>query len=229
MAHLIESMFSVRQTPWHGLGQVLQNPPSIEEGLKAAGLDWTVGRERLFTQAGQQCPAFAIVRQTDQKVLGVVGEKYRPLQNVNAFNWFSPFLDAGQAALDTAGSLAGGSRVWVLAKLNRDPIVVARDDEVQKYLLLSHGHDGSLAVRVGFTPIRVVCNNTLTLAHGHGGELVRMRHSASLEGNLANLRETIDAVNAKFEATAEQYRRLAGKSINQADLKKYVKLVFDVK
>ena len=87
------------------------------------------------------------------------------LQNRDAFKWFQPFLDAKEAALHTAGSLREGSRIWVLAKLNRDPLVIAPGDEVEKFVLLSHGHDGSLAVRVGFTPIRVVVPNTLALAH----------------------------------------------------------------
>jgi hypothetical protein len=82
------------------------------------------------------------------------------LQNKDAFAWFQPFLDAREAALHTAGSLRQGSRIWVLAKLNRDPLVIAEGDEVEKFLLLSHGHDGSLAVRCGFTPVRVVCANT---------------------------------------------------------------------
>ena len=94
-------------------------------------------------------------------MLGIVGPRFAVLQNKDAFGWFQPFLDAKEAALHTAGSLRGGSRIWVLAKLNRDPLVIAAGDEVEKFILLSHGHDGRLAVRGGFTPIRVVCQNTL--------------------------------------------------------------------
>jgi hypothetical protein len=87
---------------------------------------------------------------------------------------------------------------------------VAPGDEVEKYLLLSHGHDGSLAVRVGFTPVRVVCANTLSMAHGSdASKLIRVRHSKSLHENLANIREVMNLANAEFEATAEQYRLLA--------------------
>src|SRR5204863_7206686 len=137
-----------------------------------------------------------------------------------------PFLDSKEAALHTAGSLREGSRVWVLAKLNRDPLVVAPGDEVEKFVLLSHGHDGSLAVRVGFSPIRVVCANTLALAHrADASKLIRVRHSKSLHENLANIREVMDLANQEFEATAEQYRLLARKNINQADLTRYVKKV----
>jgi phage/plasmid-like protein (TIGR03299 family) len=228
MAHLVEQMFSVRSRPWHGLGAVLGSPPTVEDGLRLAGLDWTVSRQRLFTPDGQEAPAYAVVRGSDGKVLGAVGERYRPLQNREAFSWVQPFLEAGEAQLETAGSLAGGARVWVMARLNRAPIEVAPGDEVVKYLLLSNSHDGSLAVRVGFTPVRVVCNNTLALSHASkDSQLIRLRHSSGVVQNLENVRSTIDAVNARFEATAEQYRRLASKDINQADLARYVTRVLD--
>ena len=162
-------------------------------------------------------------------MLGVVGPRYAPLQNKDAFAWFQPFLDAREAALHTAGSLRDGSRIWVLAKLNRDPAGDRRGDEVEKFLLLSHGHDGSLAVRAGFTPIRVVCQNTLSMAHGSdASKLIRVKHTKDVLENLANIREVMDLANAEFEATAEQYRLLARKSINQADLRRYVKKVFKV-
>jgi phage/plasmid-like protein (TIGR03299 family) len=225
---MVENMFSVRRPAWHGLGTVLNDPPTVEDGLRLAGLDWRVERKPLITLDGQRAPAFAVVRDSDNKVLGAVGERYRPLQNREAFAWFTPFLEAGEASLETAGSLAGGSRVWVLARLNRSPMEVARGDEVVKYLLLSNSHDGSLAVRVGFTPIRVVCNNTLTMAHGSkDSQLLRVRHSSRVVANLENVREAVNAIDGKFEATAEQYRRLATKDINQADLKRYVARVLD--
>lgn len=151
------------------------------------------------------------------------------MQNEDAFKWFQPFLDAKEAALHTAGSLQEGSRVWVLAKMNRDPLVIAADDVVEKFILLSHGHDGSLAVRVGFTPIRVVCANTLALSHrADASKLIRVKHSASLHENLANIREVMNVANSEFEATAEQYRLLARKSINQIDLRRYVKKILKV-
>ncbi len=171
----------------------------------------------------------AVRRSTDGLLLGVVGHRYAVLQNRDAFKWFQPFLDAKEAALHTAGSLRNGSRIWVLAKLNRRPLVVAPGDEVEKFLLLSHGHDGSLAVRVGFTPVRVVCQNTLSMAHGSdASKLIRIKHTKEIHENLANIREVMDVANAEFEATAEQYRLLARKSINQADLRRYVKKVFKV-
>jgi phage/plasmid-like protein (TIGR03299 family) len=159
----------------------------------------------------------------------VVGPRFAPLQNRAAFEWFQPFLDGREAALHTAGSLRQGSRVWVLAKLNRDPLVIAPGDEVEKFILLSHGHDGSLAVRVGYTPIRVVCQNTLSMAHSSdASKLIRVKHTRDVHENLANIRQIMDVANAEFEATAEQYRLLVRRSINQEDLRRYVQKVLRI-
>jgi phage/plasmid-like protein (TIGR03299 family) len=232
MPHEIESIAFAGQTPWHGLGTPLTEDdlydwPRVRE---KSGLNWQVELTPLVTADTQAAVAHRAVRRTaDGKVLGVVGPRFTVLQNKDAFSWFTPFLEAREAALHTAGSLRGGSRVWVLAKIERSPLVVAPGDEVEKYLLLSHGHDGSLAVRVGFTPIRVVCANTLALAHGNdASKLIRLKHTKDVLENLENVRTIMDAANAAFEATAEQFRLLARRSINQADLRKYVKRVLKV-
>ncbi len=232
MAHEIEAMAYFGQLPWHGLGTALDEADLYDwqSARKKAGLDWSVDLVPLITADNQAKVAHKAVRRlTDNRVLGVVGPRYAPLQNQDAFKWFQPFLDAKEAALHTAGSLRGGSRVWVLAKLNRDPLVIAKDDEVEKFILLSHGHDGSLAVRAGFTPIRVVCQNTLSMAHGSdASKLIRVRHTKDVLGNLENIRAVMNLANAEFEATAEQYRLLARKSINGSDLRKYVRRVLKI-
>jgi phage/plasmid-like protein (TIGR03299 family) len=119
--------------------------------------------------------------------------------------------------------------VWVLARINRAPSVIdaKTDDKVEKFVLLSNSHDGSLAVRIGLTPVRVVCRNTLAIAHGHeGSSLLRIRHRANIADNLAAVREVINLADQRFEATAEQYRKLAARDIDSADLRRYVDLVF---
>src|SRR5271166_6317905 len=224
MAHEIETMAYFQQTPWHGLGTALEADDVYDwpKTCEKAGLAWDVELVPLVTADTQAKVQNKAVRRTsDSKVLGVVGHRFAPLQNRDAFGWFQPFLDAKEAALHTAGSLRNGSRIWVLAKLNRSPLVIAPDDEVQKFVLLSHGHDGSLAVRCGFTPIRVVCQNTLSMAHGsQASKLIRCKHTREIHENLENIREVMNLANQEFEATAEQYKLLARKSINQVDLKK---------
>jgi phage/plasmid-like protein (TIGR03299 family) len=232
MPHEVESMAYFGQLPWHGLGTPLGDDDLYDwpSASAKAGLNWEAELVPLVTADTQaHVDHRAVRRKSDGRVLGVVGPRYAVLQNHDAFGWFEPFLEAREAALHTAGSLRHGSRIWVLAKLNREPLVVAQGDEVEKYLLLSHSHDGSLAVRVGFTPVRVVCANTLAMAHGSdASKLLRVKHTKDVHESLANIREVINLANADFQATAEQYRLLARKSINQADLHRYVQRVLKV-
>jgi len=228
----VETMMYHGKLPWHGLGTSLPDEHlyDIDAAMIAAGLDWQAEKIGLVTaDTASEVPAFGVRRMTDKKVIGVVGPRYHILQNRDAFTWFKPFLSAKAASLHTAGSLNEGSRVWVLAKLNKDPIEVAPNDTVEKYLLLSHSHDGTLSVRVGFTPVRVVCVNTLAMAHNsHASKLIRVRHSKSVVQNLENIRDVMNLANQEFEATAEQYRLLATRQINQNDLVKYVKKVLNI-
>lgn len=230
MAHEIESMFSVKKIPWHKLGTVLENAPTSAEAMRLAGLDWDVNCEAMLTTDGQIVPGHrAVRRSTDGSVLGVVGNDWTPLQNSKVFEWFDPFVQAGEASYETAGSLHKGARVWVLAKLNREPCVIVQKagDIVDKYVLLSNGHDGIISARVGFTPVRVVCANTLRLAHDHvSSKLMRVTHTSKIVENMKAVRQIMDMADAEFEATAEQYRALAGRSINASDLNRYVTKVF---
>ena len=232
MAHEVETMAFSGQTPWHGLGTALDENDLYDwpKTCEKSGLAWDVELAPLQTADTQATVENkAVRRSTDGKILGVVGARYHPLQNKEAFGWFQPFLDAKEAQLHCAGSLRQGSRVWVLAKLNRDPLVIAAGDEVEKFILLSHSHDGTLAVRVGFTPVRCVCANTLALAHrADASKLIRIKHTKDVHENLSNIREIMNVANAAFEATAEQYRLLARKSINQTDLRNYVKRVLKI-
>lgn len=233
MAARIETMAYFGKMPWHGLGTRLEEADTydIETTCRKAGLDWDVELAPLVT-ADNHTPVErnAVRRTSDKRILGTVGTRFTLVQNRDAFKWFQPFLEAKEASLHTAGALCEGSRVWVLAKLNRDPLVITPGDEVEKFILLSHGHDGSLAVRAGFTPIRVVCQNTLRAAHADkASQLIRLKHTADVHKNLENVREIMNAANAAFEATAEQYRRLVRKSVNQSDLRKYVRKVLGAK
>jgi phage/plasmid-like protein (TIGR03299 family) len=245
----VETMFYVGETPWHGLGKALPENAlyDIKEGIKLSGLGWSVDVEPLFrrriesvTTEGnevtlreryeridcRQCT----VRSDNGTVLGSVGPRYTPLQNDSAFDWFTPFLETKAAALHTAGSLDEGRQVWVLAKLQLENTEIVPGDEVAKFILLSNSHDGTTAVRVGFTPIRVVCANTLGMAHrDKASKLVRIRHHKNVEKTLEEVRNVMNLANQEFEATAEQYRFLATRPINYADLRRYIKTVLDIK
>jgi len=238
MSHEIETMMYVGKKPWHGLGKAIPEGKklSVPEAITAAGLDWEVGMQKVYVNASydkKQYPALkdymATYRKTDNKILGIVSEKYTPLQNKDAFHWFQPFLDANAATLATAGSLYEGRRIWVLAKIADCTAGIKGSDEVSQYILLSNSHDGSLAVRVGFTPIRVVCNNTLCMAHeSKASKLLKVRHSSGLKANLELVRETMNIATQEFDATIKQYREMASKEITSVKLEKYVRKVFNI-
>lgn len=234
MAHEVESMFFTGETPWHGIGHEFSKPPAtVAEAMCGAGLDWRVNLEPVYTTwngASIACEdARATVRATDGAVLGVVGSRFKPLQNIEAFETFQPFLDSKQATFETAGSLQGGRRVWVLAKMNRPDIKITKDDTIRKYILLSHGHDGTMSIHYGFTPIRVVCANTLAMARtDKGSALLKFRHTKNAKLTLDAVGEVINVANAAFEASAEQYKFLASKGISKQQLEKYVKVLFGV-
>jgi phage/plasmid-like protein (TIGR03299 family) len=231
MAHQIENMFFIGETPWHGLGTRLIEAPDTKTAIVAAGLDWTVKTVPLFTAEGLKVESKAVQRESDNTVLGVVGARYTPLQNSEAFSFFDPFVESGLVQLETAGSLSAGGKIWILARIaeNSDTDILP-GDAVRKFLMLSNSHDGTTAVRVGFTPVRIVCANTLAMAHNSGNSaLIRVRHGLSVKSNIDALRDTINVANRSFEATAEQFRRLAQRQINRVDLDLYIKKVLDVK
>jgi len=240
MPAVVETMFYQGKLPWHGEGIKIPDGKilSVSEGLEAAGLDWDVSLRPLMTVAKavedrdldkEFVPNVghrAVVRESDQSMLGVVGPAYHALQNMKAFEWFQPFLDAELCSLHTAGSLFDGKKIWVLAQINSDPTVIRKNDEVAKFIMLSNSHDGTSSVRVGYTPIRVVCANTLAMTtKSSGSQLLRVRHTSGMNVTLDGIRDIMNVANQTFEATAEKYQWLATRSIAASDLRKYVKVV----
>lgn len=234
MAHELEiingqaQMFFRGESPWHKLGRMIPQEQRLtsQEAIVAAGLDWTAETKSLFLGDGSLAPANAVVRSDTNAILGVVGKDYMPLQNINAFTFFDSFIESNQAQYETAGSLRDGKRVWVLAKINADIDVVKGNDILERYVLLSNSHDGTTAVRAGFTNIRVVCANTLAVSHSSANSrLIRVRHGRNVRENLDRVAEIMNLANREFEATLEQYKFLANREINSTDLEKYVKMV----
>lgn len=230
MAHEVENMFSVKDVPWHGLGTILDDPPTVEDAIRLAGLDWKVECHPVYAKVGGvEIPteSVATIRDSDKSVLGVVGKGYKPLQNADAFKFFQPFIDSKQVVLDTAGSLRNGKRVWVLGRIKRSPIEIVKGDEILLYVLLSNGHDGTLAIRFGFPKIRVVCANTMAAAHNDAeSKLLSIRHTKNAGDAIERVREVMNVADQSFVATAEQLRGMARKGVVVADLKKFVTEVF---
>lgn len=234
MAHLFQSGLFFGQSAWHGLGVTLpaDSPArySIDDSIRIAGLDWRVETRPLYLGSGKQVDGHnAVIRCDSEAVLGVVGDRYRPLQNQDQFNWFRPFLDSKECAFETCGALKGGQLVWVLAKVNREDADIGGGDKIRKYLLLTSSHDGSAATSVGFCPIRVVCWNTLSAGlSSSASKLLKVKHTASQGEALAAIRDTVNLVDQTFEATAAQYRKLLACQVSAADVRRYVKLVLEL-
>lgn len=199
MSANVETMFSVREKPWHGLGTIIQEAVCSEEALKLAGLDWEVKQEPVLYKGVATGHQFNI-RSSDDTVLGVVGGRYKPVQNKEAFA-FTDELIGGDVRYETAGSLADGKRVWMLAKM---PDTKIFDDVVEPFLCLTNGHDGFSSMKVCMTPVRVVCQNTLNLALSQAKRTWTVRHSGNIEGKLAEAQHTLGLAQTYMESFAKE-------------------------
>ena len=239
MGHNIEikngeaSMFYVNEEPWHGLGQKLEKPATAQEAIQAAKLDWRVMKVPLYAQRDviqlRAKGKYGVVREDlwgndECSVLGIVGRHYTPLQNSDSFTFFDPIVGENAAIYHTAGVLGAGERIWILAKLP-DDIRVVGDDIVNKYLLLSNSHDGTSAVQVKFTPIRVVCQNTLTMALSRG-QTVRVAHTKSLPERLQMAVKLLGIIKTRFNEIETAFKNMTRVTINENRLAEYYQEVF---
>ncbi len=237
MSDAIEHMAYVDEKPWHNLGIKVSEDAKkdYQKFMIEAKLDWTVEKRSLILSnpdgsVSETLPnmdefSYAIVRSSDQRILGSVGPRFTPLQNLEAFQWFIPFIESGECSFETAGALFNGSRVWILAKLNREPMEIAQDDIVEKYLLLAHAHDGSLSLNLGLTPTRVVCNNTLSMALGSRAKIFKLRHTQKQQSKMEKVAEQISMMDEAFNKTAESYRLLASRKVTQEQVSDYIEAV----
>lgn len=203
MAALVETMFSVREKPWHGLGTIVAEAPTSQEALQVAGLNWNVIQKDIMTaEGGGIIQGFkANVRDSDGSVLGIVTDRYRVVQNTDAFAFTDTLLGEG-VRYETAGSLQNGRRTWMLARLPQQYII--NGEEITPYLVFMNSHDGSGAIKVAMTPVRVVCNNTLNLALSTAKRCWSCNHTGDIAGKLDEARDTL--------FLARQYMSELGKS-----------------
>ena len=190
MAANVETIFSTREVPWHGLGRIVSEAPASKEALELAGLDWEVIQKDIITVDGYNIiPGFkANVRSTDDKVLGIVTDRYKVVQNKEAFEFTDLLLGEG-VKYETAGSLQGGRRVWMLARLPYQYVI--NSEEITPYMVFTNSHDGSGAIRVAITPVRVVCSNTLNLALSTAKRCWSCNHVGDINGKLEDARNTL--------------------------------------
>ena len=211
MAANVESMFYTGRTaPWHGLGISVLEAPASRDALELAGLDWRVVQRELITEDGIQVAGFkANVRDQDNRVLGVVTDRYKVVQNDEAFAFTDELLGEG-ITYETAGSLQEGRRTWILAKLPQRYIISG--DEITPYLVFMNSHDGTGAIKAAMTPIRVVCQNTLNLALATAKRTWSTNHVGDIRGKLEDAKYTL--------LYADKYMAELGKSIDKLSRQK---------
>ena len=223
MAANVESMFYVRETPWHGLGTKVMTAPGSREALQVAGLDWEVLQEPVYTGAGELVNGYkANVRDSDRKALGVVTDRYKVIQNHEAFAFTDALLGEG-VRYETAGSLQGGKRVWLLAHMPHEYIISG--ERISPYLLFSNTHDGSGAVKVALTPIRVVCQNTLNLALSQAKRSWSMMHTGDVQGKLQEARDTLFLAGRYMEELGQEFENLRRKRLADNQVKEYIEIL----
>lgn len=216
----VETMVSVREIPWHGLGTIVDEHLTAAEALKASGLDWRVEKVPLYVKdpgGGKrrlEVPnKFGIQRQTDGKVLGVVGGHYVPFQNVEAFQFFDNLVDDGEAKYETAGSLYGGEHVWIMAKVP-EGINIGGQDPHEVYLLLMNRHDGTGSITSAVTPVRVVCSNTANLAMKRAKREWKVRHVSNVGARVQEARDALTLTFTYLEEFQERAEALLAQTMS---------------
>lgn len=224
MAANVESMmWSGRQKPWHGLGTRVAEAPCSKEALIAAGLDWKVVQEPIFTGNAELVSGYkANVRDSDRSVLGVVTDRYKIVQNEEAFAFTDALLGEG-VRYETAGSLQGGRKVWMLAHMPREYIIAG--EHISPYLVFSNTHDGSGAIKVALTPIRVVCNNTLNLALSTAKRSWSMIHTGDIKEKMQEARETLFMAEKYMDSLGKEFEVLRSKTLTDKKVMDYIEIL----
>lgn len=234
MAHKVETMAYTGDVPWHGLGVQVGKNLLPDEMLKEAGLNWVVNRERLYTEEGQKMVENlnALVRSSDGKILGSCKDTYKTIQNKDAFSFFHKFVKAGKMSMETAGSLDEGRIIWALARMKDADFSVSKGDDVKSYMLLAQPHIPGKAMTIMYTPIRVVCNNTLTMALSKMTEeqSFRLTHHKEFDDDIKELaEEKLGLALEEFKTYKTTAKYLASKKATKPQLDKYFAELFQPK
>lgn len=226
MSANVESIFYVRKAPWHGLGTEVAEAPESKEALRLAGLDWKVRQEPIYTGDNERVEGYkANVRDKDRKTLGVVTDRYKVIQNEEAFAFTDELLGEG-VRYETAGSLQEGKKVWLLARLPHEYIITG--DRISPYLLFSNTHDGSGAVRVALTPIRVVCQNTLNLALRTARRSWSMIHTGNIQQKMDEAKDTLLRAETYMDELGKEFEALRMKKMTDQKVLDYIEILLPI-
>jgi len=235
------SFFSVQEKAWHGLGQIVQDYPTSEEAIRYAGLDYEVIKSPLFTKGSNIIETsqgievgyseldvpnyFANIRSDNNAVLGVVGKDYHIVQNREAFNFFDAIVGGGDGILyETAGALGNGERIFITAKLPDYIRVGNGDDITEKYIFLTTSHDGSGSITAAFTPIRIVCQNTLNASLRNMSNVVRIKHTSGAKQRLENAHKVMGLANTLSNQLQDIFNNWTKVRVTDSEVKKLIQL-----
>ena len=228
MSHNINEnrMFCVGKA-WHNVGVRVENAVTSREAIELARLDYQVKLTDIYVKTEQGEIIVdgkkATIRTDNNQVLGVVGNRYNIVQNIEAFEFFDSVVKTGEAIYHSAGALGNGERIWILAKLPNDIIVFDRDI-VNKYLLLTNSHDGASALKMYFTPIRVVCQNTLNASLTHAKDGISIRHTASVKSKIEEARRILGLALNFYEKFESNVKLLATRNMTSQEIDEYFDL-----
>ena len=226
MSALVETMYSVREVPWHGLGTVIENAPNSHDAIELAGLNWQVNGNPIFDANGNEIKGYkANTRDSDNSVLGVVSDRYQIVQNAEAFEFTDHLIDADEITYETAGSLRNGKQIWLLGKMPETKIL---GDNVDPYICFTNTFDGSGAIKVCLTPIRVVCNNTLNLALSRASRSWSTKHMGDMAGKLMEAKETLMLANNYMSMLDIEADKYANTAISDDEIQKVISEIFPV-
>jgi phage/plasmid-like protein (TIGR03299 family) len=233
MSHEVKNMFSAREVPWHGLGNIVSEALTSKEALIAAGLDFTVEQVPVEVEGKTISWHVANVRADNRAVLGFASPKYSIVQNIDAFDFVDSLSETGQVKYETAGSLFDDKKVWLLAKTESMNIL---GDKIDPYLAFMNGFDGKTGVRVAITPVRVVCNNTLTMAFegakkrsAKEGDIPRLwttRHTGDIKEKLEEARRTLNLTSNYLHVFATAAEHMAEINLSKKEMDKFVTSLF---
>ena len=225
MSNCVETMMYVREKPWHGLGTMVAEAPTSADAMRLAGLNWEVNPLPIYTAEGVEIPNYkANTRSSDGTVLGIVSNRYKIVQNGEAFDFTDALLGEG-IRYETAGSLNGGKRIWLLGKM---PERYIAGDKFEPYICFTNTHDGSGAVRVCMTPIRVVCNNTLNMALGSAKRNWSAVHKGNIGAKLEEARTTLQLADVYLKGLEEKADRLANAKMSYDETVKAIETVLPI-
>ena len=223
MSANVESMFYVRETPWHGLGTRVESALNSKEALVASGLDWKVIQKPIMTSTYEPINGYkANIRESDNSILGVVTDRYKVVQNEEAFAFTDNLLGEG-VRYETAGSLQNGKKIWLLAKMPEKYII--EGEQIEPYLVFSSSHDGSGAIKVAMTPVRVVCHNTLNIALSTAKRVWSTVHVGDLAYKMDEAHNTLLLAEKYMGKLGAEFANLRKIKLSDSKVMEYIEIL----